>query len=238
MEKINKKDQKLVFSAEISESLANSIRRYIYHIPVLAIDEVDISKNDSPLYDETIAHRIGLVPIKTNKSTKKEYEVELKVKAEQQKTIYSGDIKGDVEVVYENIPLTILNKGKELEIKGIVRAGRGAEHSKFSPGLMFYRKECDIKMNKDFLEEVKRICPDANIEEKGQNIIIHDNGEREVCDVCEGLADKKGDKAEVTEKDNLIISLESFGQLPVESLFKDSIKNLKQDLEKVSKELK
>src|SRR6056297_1998188 len=105
MKLINKTNQKLVFSAEIEDSLANAIRRYIYRIPILAIDEVEISKNDSPLYDETLAHRIGLIPIKTNKSTSKEYEVSLKVKGE--KTVYSGDLQGEVEVVHEGIPLDI-----------------------------------------------------------------------------------------------------------------------------------
>lgn len=236
MELINKTDQKITFSAEMSDSLANAIRRYLHHIPVLAIDEVEISKNDSPLYDETIAHRIGLVPIKTNKSTKQEYEVNLSVKGE--KTVYSGDITGNAEVVHDKILLDILNKGKELELKGTVRAGTGAEHAKFSPGLMFYRNECEIKMSKDHLEEVQRICPHVKIEEKGQNIIVHDNKEREVCDVCEGIADKSGEKAEVTEKDNQIITIESFGQLPVEKMFEQSIEALKKDLDTVSKELK
>lgn len=236
MEKLNQTKQKLTISAEVQESLANAIRKYLYQVPVFAIDEVEISKNDSPLYDETIAHRVGLIPIKTNKSTKKEHEVELKAKKEG--TVYSGEITGDAEVVYEGIPITLLNKGKSLELKGTVRAGKGKDHSKFSPGLMFYRKECDIKMSKNFLEEIKRICPNTEIEEKGQSIIIHDNGEREVCDVCEGIAEKNGEPAEVTEKNNLIITLESFGQMPVEEMFKQSISELKTDLEAVSKELK
>src|SRR6056297_1558724 len=121
MEKINKTEQKLTFSVEIEDSLANAIRRYVYHVPVLAIDEVEISKNESPLYDETLAHRIGLVPIKTNKSTKKEYK----------------------------ITLNVLNKGKEIALKGTVRAGRGVDHAKFSPGLVIYRSECEIKMDKN-----------------------------------------------------------------------------------------
>src|SRR6056297_2745048 len=160
MEKINKTEQKLTFSVEIEDSLANSIRRYVYHIPVLAIDEVEISKNDSPLYDETLAHRMGLVPIKTNKSTKKEYEINLKIKGDREnQTVYSGDMQGEVDIVYDKIPLTLLNKGKELEIKGTVRAGKGEDHAKFSPGIMFYRNECEIKMSNNLIEEVKRICP-------------------------------------------------------------------------------
>ena len=68
MKIINKKNNQMTFSAEIDESLANAIRRYVDQIPILAIDEVEISKNDSPLYDETVAHRIGLIPLKMEKT--------------------------------------------------------------------------------------------------------------------------------------------------------------------------
>ena len=53
MKIIDKKDNQITFSAEVDESLANAVRRYVDQIPILAIDEVEISKNDSPLYDES-----------------------------------------------------------------------------------------------------------------------------------------------------------------------------------------
>ena len=56
-------------------SLANAIRRSVLEIPIMAIDNVEISKNDSALYDEIIAHRLGLIPIKTSKTIKQTGEV-------------------------------------------------------------------------------------------------------------------------------------------------------------------
>ncbi len=47
--------------------LANALRRSVDEIPVLAINEVDIYKNDSALYDEIIAHRLGLIVLKNQK---------------------------------------------------------------------------------------------------------------------------------------------------------------------------
>ena len=68
MKSIEKKENQITFGADIDESLANAIRRYISEIPILAVEEIEIYKNDSPLYDETIAHRIGLIPLKMEKS--------------------------------------------------------------------------------------------------------------------------------------------------------------------------
>jgi DNA-directed RNA polymerase I and III subunit RPAC1 len=93
MKLINKKDDKIIFSAEIDESLANAIRRYLNQIPIFAVNEVVIEKNDSPLYDETIAHRIGLIPLKIEKKPEKK-NLKLNLNVKKEGVVYSNELKG------------------------------------------------------------------------------------------------------------------------------------------------
>ncbi len=237
MEIIKNQENKIVFLEKIEDSLANAIRRYVGRIPILAIDEVEILKNGSPLYDETLAHRIGLVPIDSKKINKsKEYDVSLKTKKEGY--VYSGEIEGDVNVVYDKIPLTFLDKGQELEIKGTVRAGAGKNHAKFSSGMIFFRNSCEITLNKKYFDQIKKVISENEIREKGEKITLIDNKEKEICDFCEGVAEKQGDRAEIKEGEEIIISIESYGQIPSKEIFKESIKNLKKDLEELSQKIK
>src|SRR3989344_9307151 len=107
MQVVDNNKEKLVLRLEANLSLANAIRRSISEIPTLAIDEVEIFKNDSALYDEMLAHRIGLVPLK-NEKLKEKGKIEFKLVKKGPGVVYSGDLKGGGEVVYEGIPLTIL----------------------------------------------------------------------------------------------------------------------------------
>jgi DNA-directed RNA polymerase subunit D len=53
-----------------SPAFANGFRRaMIGEVPTLAIEDVRIYDNTSAFFDEMLAHRLGLIPIKTDLST-------------------------------------------------------------------------------------------------------------------------------------------------------------------------
>jgi len=234
MKIVEKKDNKLTFIVEADETLLNSIRRYTNQIPVLAVEEIEISKNDSPLYDETIAHRIGLIPLKNGGKD----GGKLKLNVKKEGIVYSEELKGDIKVIYEKIPITLLGKGQELELVATVKAGRGSEHSKFSSGLIFYRNVFELKIDKNCPKEVIEKCPRNLLKLKDGKIIIDNNFKCDSCEVCVDFCKKNNkDSIEIARTKELLVTIESFGQLSVEDMFKKSIEELKKDLAEFSKKL-
>jgi len=236
MKLIEKKENEIIFSAEMDESITNAIRRYVNRIPVLAVDEVEISKNDSPLYDETIAHRIGLIPLKADKNIE-EKKAKLKLNAKKEGIVYSEEVKGDIKVAYDKIPITVLTKNQELELTASVRFGNGSGHSKYSPGMLFYRNIFELTMDREIFEEIKKNCQNNEIKEKGNKIIVLDNQKRDIYDISEEICKEKHKPLEFKDNGELLITIESFGQMESKEIFKKSIDALKKDLKEFSKKL-
>ena len=213
----DKKQGKISFVTDMSISLANAIRRSILEVPIMAIDEVEIAQNDSALFDEILAHRIGLVPIKTEKTNK---EIKFKLKEVGPKTVYSTDLKPSVETDYK-LPLTLLDNEQEVQLVAIARIGKGIEHIKYSPGLMHYMHNVD----KDIVNFVR-------IDETGQ--VSYD--EKELKEKCN---EEQAEKIKKLKKVNeLLVSLESWGQLEVKKMFTEAIDALDKNLTELSKAIK
>lgn len=236
LKKSNK--EQLQFKTKINESLANALRRYVHEIPVIAIDEVEITKNDSPLYDETIAHRVGLIPIKMNKKVKDGEELKLDVKKEGR--VNSGDLQGNLKVVFEEMPITAIKKNQELKLTAITKKGKGKEHAKYSPGLMFYRNVNEIKVSKDCPKEVVNNCSKNVFAFEDGRVKVKNPEECDSCEECILYCKKQGkDNAiEIKPTQELILTVESFGQLEPKEIFSESLKELKKDLSEFSKKLK
>ena len=213
----DKEKQKISFVTDMGIDLANAIRRSVLEIPILGIDEVEIVKNDSALYDEILAHRLGLVPLKTEKSSK---ESKFKLKVVGPKTVYSGDIKPSIDT-HDKIPIVILEKEQELEIVCNARLGNGNEHIKYSPGLIFYKHNLD----QDVLDYV--YVDDTKI--------THDEEELKNKNLAEEQIKKIKSAKEVKE---LKFNVESWGQIPVKDIFINSIDILDSNLKELNKAVK
>ncbi|MEM0465139.1 MAG: hypothetical protein QXW97_00360 [Candidatus Pacearchaeota archaeon] len=218
LQEFNKDKQKMSFITDINISLANAIRRSVLEIPIMAIDEIEIIKNDSALYDEIIAHRIGLIPIKTDKNIK---EIKFKIKETGPKTVYSSDIKPDVGTNYK-LPIVILDNEQELEMICEARLGKGIDHIKYSPGLLYYKHNIDPEII-DFVI----------IDENGK--VSYDEEEIEL----KKLSDIQKQKIKKLESVNeIIFFVESWGQIPVKDIIPKAAEALDENLKELSKEIK
>lgn len=128
--------EKLVLRMEANEPLANAIRRSVTEVPSLAIDEVEIYKNDSALYDEVLAHRIGLMPIKTEKGMTSKTAIDLKLSKTRPGMVYAEDFSGNADIIFPKMPLTLLGKDAKLELVATARLGLGIQHANTLPGFV------------------------------------------------------------------------------------------------------
>ena len=235
---ISKDKTKMSFLANMPETLANAIRRSALEIPILAVDEVEFFKNDSALYDEILAHRIGLIPLVNEKNIK---EAELKIKIKGPGTVYSKDLKGKVDVVYGNIPIVILDKEQELELLASAKFGKGIEHAKFSPGLIYYRNLAQIISDKgcDECKKCVEACPhNLLIAEKGK-IALKEAYKCDLCEACVEACKKQNKEAIKIEKsEDLVFFIESWGQIKAEDIFIRAIESLQDNLKELTKEIK
>ena len=138
----------------IDRAYANAIRRLaISEVPSMAVDEVVILENSSVLYDELLAHRLGLLPLKTDLERYilpeqcdcrsplgcSRCRVLLVLDAQARDkvvTVYSGDlVSEDKEAVpiSDKIPIVKLAQGQKVKLEAYAKLGKGKDHAKWQP---------------------------------------------------------------------------------------------------------
>jgi len=213
---IKKSKEKIIFSIIMNQSLANAIRRSVNEIPTPAIETVEIHKNDSALYDEIIAHRIGLIPIKTDKIVK---ESKFKLKEIGPKIVYSTEIQPSIGTDYE-LPIVILGEGQEIQMNLNANVGQGIEHIKYSPGLIYFKHNLDPSII-DFVE----------VDENGK-VSYDEEGLKELPEEQVSKIKNAGDIKE------LMFNVESWGQIEVKEIFLRAIEALDKNLDELNKSVK
>lgn len=234
MKIIKSTNEELEFATEMSESLANAIRRSVLEIPILAVDEVEFYKNDSVLYDEVLALRIGLVPLKNEKVMKmfdkctckgkgcSKCTLQLKLKAKGPGMVYAKEIKPS-KAVNPDIPLVYLAEGQELEFVAFARLGKGIQHTKYSPGLAYYRSVPEIEGDKKDNKVIDRYP---------KGILKFENGEVKLVDKysCTYYDTDKNLDFKIVPGKEILFCIESWGQISPKEILIEAIKALKENL--------
>ena len=224
---LSKEEKKVTFLINETEAyIVNALRRMIIEeVPTMAIEEVTFVKNQSALYEEIIAHRMGLIPLTTDlKSYNLKSECKCKEKgcalcqlkfvleAKGPCIVYSENLKSKdlkVKPVYPDMPITKLLKGQTLQLEATAVLGQGKDHTKFSPGLPYYRSLPILTASSN--ANIKAIIEkSSNLVAKGKGLEIKDLAKWNEAD--EQLCEQNGVKVEYSDND-FIFTIESWGQL-------------------------
>jgi len=144
LEIINENEQKVSVKIKgVPLQYANALRRICLNgVPVYAVESVDVLENSSVLADEGVAHRVGLIPLKTDLEASKDGNESDKIMltldsgvSDETRTILSGDIKSQDQSIIptsNDIPIVTLAPGQSLKFEAYARLGKGTEHAKWN----------------------------------------------------------------------------------------------------------
>ncbi|MEM3127072.1 MAG: DNA-directed RNA polymerase subunit D [Candidatus Woesearchaeota archaeon] len=236
---------------DATPAFANALRKVaIDEVPTLAIEDVEIVKNSSALYDEMLGLRLGLIPFTTDL---KDYtpidkcsckgegcakcSVNFTLEAENTGYVYASSIKtkdSKVKPVFKDMPIAKLIKGQKIEVQGNLVMGRGKMHAKWSPGLVWYTYEPKIKIIDSKVknpQEIAKICPEvfevSSNKLKVKNVYAY----KDVCENFEGI--------EVEfNPNNFIFYVESWGQLSPKEIITNALDILAEKSEELVESLK
>ncbi|HEX9708794.1 MAG TPA: DNA-directed RNA polymerase subunit D [Candidatus Thermoplasmatota archaeon] len=254
---------------DTSTALVNALRRtLIADVPKMAIEDVEFHlgtvqdesgkefESLSPMFDEILAHRLGMVPIPT--------DLDLFVRRDQCTcsgvgcpnctimfvlnkkgpcTVYSGDLEpiGDAKlrVIDDLIPLVKLGEGQAPLIYATAQLGIGREHAKWSPvaGLGFYKypKLTFHHSRVDDAEGLAKSCPRDLLQVQDGKVTIPKPEDCPACGACveagEGAVDLD------FEQGSYVFFFETDGSITALRALKEAMKALRarfEGFEKVS----
>ena len=247
-----------------SPAFANAFRRVmIGEVPTLAIEDVRIYDNTSAFFDEMLAHRLGLIPIKTDLSTYSTKEkcscgeagcpgcmVTFTLSVEGPKTVLSGDLipqDPNATPVYDNIPIVKLTKGQKLVIEAHAVLNTGREHAKWQPTLVCGFKNhpvISISESCDACAMCVDECPRGILAVRGKKVEVVDGKltDCSMCKLCEKacLSSGIGDEPAITisaEADRYIFVVESDGSLPVKEIMNRALYYIRDQSDELERQI-
>ncbi|MEM4756398.1 MAG: DNA-directed RNA polymerase subunit D [Candidatus Woesearchaeota archaeon] len=246
-----KENQVVILLKGFGFANANILRRYMKdYVPTMAIEDVVFYKNSSALYDEIIAHRLGLIVLKTDLSSytlKQECTcngegcakctLKITLSAKGPRMVYAEDlVSKDKKVVpvYPKTPLVKLTEGQELECEATAILGRGYEHAKWSPGHIYYKAYPQVVMGKN-------ANPDAVVK-KYPKVFTLSGKTLKIADpllVSEAVEEfcSEHDITISHDSDDIIMVIESFGQLSHKEMLSQAIQQFTEQVKALQEAL-
>jgi len=235
-------------------SFLNAVRRLaLSEVPVLAIDDVIILENTSPVYDEIVAHRLGLIPLRTpldkyplpedcdcgSPSGCPKCHVMMILDAaagEESRVVFSGELMSpedpEVKPSSPTIPLVKLAPGQKIKIEAYARMGRGWEHAKWQASnisvLKPYPEVTPKKVKVTNALNVEGVCPVNILKVKSGYLSVTDETK---CTLCMECVKAFPELIEVKERPNsFFLEVESAGSTSASILLYKAVEILQKQL--------
>ncbi len=251
---VGKKGNNVTFLLQgATPAFANALRRImVSEVPTMAVDSVDFHENDSVLFDEVIAHRLGLIPIsfdpdKFNLRSECKCggkgcsmcQVVFVVDKTGPVMVYSGDMKSSnkaVKPASPDFPIVELLKGQRIRMEATAIIGTGNEHAKWQAANASYQYYPQLVV-KDAKEAKKciRNCPKGLIKLKAGKPSLADP---EKCDLCRQCLEGCPGIAIEGDPTRFIFRVESVSGLKPDYIISKSAEILGKKAEDFKKELK
>ena len=254
LEKSERQVQFLV--SDIDNTLANAIRRAaMSEVPVMAIEVVDITDNNSGLADEVLAHRLGLIPLKFPLETfnvKKECtckgrgcsncQVELALNKQGPGVAKAGEFVSenkDVAPLYPDMPIVELLEGQAVNITALAELGYGKDHAKWQAAIAGYRNAPKVKLNPEKGDTLPafKVCPKKVFDKEGNKAVV---ARAQNCDLnmrCVEVT-SPGVVEIGTKENDFIFTVESASGLTAQQVVERALEVLSERAEEFKKELK
>lgn len=250
---LSKTDTEIKFLMEdLNPQFANALRRImISEIPIMAINSVDFTENESVLYNEVIAHRLGLVPLvfdikkfhfkEEDEKADSLSEVVLVISKKGPGMIYSKNIKSsdpDVKPLYDNIPIVELFDDQKLKLEASASLGYAKNHARYQAAIAHYRyfPTAVLKDKPTNQEEVMKSCPKNAIKIDGKEVSV--TMDCDLCKECVKVAKPKGVLEIDGDPTRFIFNVESISGLNPEEIVLSAIDILKEKAKDFGKEVK
>lgn len=234
----------------VSISFANMFRRaMISEVPTLAIEDVRIYDNTSVLFDEMLAHRLGLIPLRTDLERYRPRSectcggagcpactATYTLSVEGPKTVYSSDLipqDPDAAPTEDKIPIITLAEEQKVVLEAQAVIGFGKEHAKWQAttacGYKTY-PEIAIDERCDGCGMCIDECPRGVLESRQGKVQVI-KGRLEYCSLCKlceraCLSGGIGSEPAIhigSDTNRFIFVVESDGSLPVREIIERAL---------------
>lgn len=237
---------------ETDPAFMNALRRIITsEVPSMAVDDVVIIENSSALQDEFLAHRIGLIPLRTDLATynlpenckcKSEFgcnlcrvSLILDVEAtDHALTVYSDHFTSENPSIVPasgKIPIVKLAPEQKVRLEAYARLGKGKDHARWQPvSLCAYKYMPIITVDPELCDlcgDCVKICPKNVLAKTGSTIEIRNIIDCTSCQDCVDACQKDPRAIAVAwDEGSFVFDIESTGALPPETILQAALEIL------------